>query len=300
MPNQESNNIRAVTALISAMLLWASSFVAMKVAVTGMHPLHAMALRMFVACMAIAPFALKARSQIRHYRRGDWLLLLLVALFEPCLYFLFESYALRLTYASQASMIAALLPIMILVGARFNLKEPISARTGFGLGLAVAGAAWLSASGSPSVGYAPNPLLGNFLEFLGMLSATFSTILVKRLTTRYSPHFLTSIQSVIGLLFFLPLSLLVAGTPAAADISGSAVLAVAYLGVFVSLGAYGLWNYSLSKLPAGRASAAINLIPVFSVLLAFMLMGERFNGRQFAAAGIVLLGLIITRSWRKT
>jgi drug/metabolite transporter (DMT)-like permease len=287
-------------ALVAAMVLWSSSFVAMKIAVMGMHPMQAMALRMVIACLALAPFALKARGQVRAYRRGDWLLLALVALFEPCLYFLFEAYALTYTYASQASMIASLLPVMILISARLNLKEPISARTGFGFGLAVAGAVWLSSAGSGEEGYAPNPLLGNFLEFLGMASATISTILVKRLTARYSPHFLTAIQSVGGLLFFVPLSLAMVGPPDTRAVSALAVPAVAYLGVFVSLGAYGLWNYALSRLPAGKASISINLIPVFSVILAFFIMGERFSTQQFAAAGVVLLGVLITRNWRKT
>lgn len=296
--NQDAGTFIPVVALLAAMLLWASSFVGMKIAVTGMHPLHAMALRMLTASVVLLPLAGRLRGQARGYRRGDWLLLLLVALFEPCLYFLFESFALRLTYASQASMIAAMLPVMILLGARWRLKEKVSARTAFGFGLALGGAMWLSAAGKADEAYAPNPVLGNFLEFLGMSAAAVATILIKRLTERYSPHFLTAMQSVAGLLFFAPLSLAVAGLPGRESVSAAALWAVLYLGVFVSLGAYGLWNYSLSKLPASRASAAINLIPVFSVIMAFAFIGERFTPQQYLAAGVVLVGVMITRRRR--
>jgi drug/metabolite transporter (DMT)-like permease len=272
----------------------------MKIAVTGMHPLHAMALRMLTASVVLLPLAGRMHGQVKKARPGDWLLLGLVALFEPCLYFLFESYALRLTYASQASMISAMLPVMILLGARWQLKEKVSARTAFGFGLALAGTMWLSATGESGGDYAPNPLLGNFLEFLGMSAAAVATILIKRLTERFSPHFLTAMQSVGGLIFFAPLSLAMAGLPTADTYTTASFWAVLYLGVFVSLGAYGLWNYSLSKLPASRASAAINLIPVFSVAMAFIIMGERFTGQQFVAAGVVLIGIMITRKPRRS
>jgi drug/metabolite transporter (DMT)-like permease len=297
--NQDNITFISVFALLTVMFLWASSFAGMKIAVTGMHPLHAMALRMFTASVVLLPLAGRMRGQIKKARLGDWLMLGLVALFEPCLYFLFESYALRLTYASQASMISAMLPVMILLGARWQLKERVSARTAFGFGLAMAGAMWLSATGSADSDYAPNPVLGNFLEFLGMSAAAVATILIKRLTERFSPHFLTAMQSVGGLIFFAPLSLATAGLPQAEIFTTASFWAVIYLGVFVSIGAYGLWNYSLSKLPASRASAAINLIPVFSVTMAFLILGERFTGQQFVAAGVVLAGILITRKPRR-
>jgi drug/metabolite transporter (DMT)-like permease len=102
------------------------------------------------------------------------------------------------------------------------------------------------------------------------------------------------------LVFFVPLSLLMAGTPDFSAIEPKAFFAVAYLGIAITLGAYGLWNLAVSRLPASKASAATNLIPVFSVLICFAFLGERFSPQQFAAAAVVLLGVLLTRSWRKS
>ncbi len=73
------------------------------------------------------------------------------------------------------------------------------------------------------------------------------------------------------------------------------MLAVIYLGAGITLGAYGLYNYALSQLPAGRVSVFINLIPVFTVMLGFMLLGERFTPTQFAASILILTGVIVSQ-----
>jgi drug/metabolite transporter (DMT)-like permease len=286
-------------ALVSSMALWATSFVAMKIAVTGMHPVLAMAIRMLVAVVAILPLAAWFRRGAAVYRPGDWRLLGLMILCEPCLFFLLESYALTLTSGSQASMIVSLLPVMVLACARWTLGESVSRRTAAGIGIAFVGAVWLSVSGSVESGHAPNPLLGNGLQFMAMVCAVGSTLAVKRLSVRYSPHFLTACQAMGGLVFFLPLALVVSGVPDRQSIGIQPILAVVYLGVFITLGAYGLWNFAVSRLPAGKASAATNLIPVLSVLFCFLVLGERFTLQQFLAAGTVLFGVVVARVWRQ-
>lgn len=282
--------------LFSSMLLWSSSFSATKIALMSMHPTTVMAARMLVAVLAILPFAANLLRMAKAYRPGDWKLLGLMVLFEPCLLFLIESYALTYTTGSQASMIVSLLPVMVLIAAHFTLKEPISGRTALGAGLAVAGAVWLSIAGRGPQEHAPNPLLGNFLEFLAMVATMLSTLLIKKLTMRYSPHFLTACQAVGGLVFALPISLVVAGPPDIANMEPKALWAVVYLGVAITIGAYGLWNVAISMFPAGKASVASNLIPVFSVLFCFLVLGERFNAQQFIASGAVLFGVVLTTS----
>ncbi|MFW6324838.1 MAG: DMT family transporter [Desulfovibrionales bacterium] len=289
---------RAGLALVASMLLWSTAFVGMKIAVTGMHPVLAMAGRMLVAVLAILPLAARFRRGAAVYAPGDWVLLGLMVLCEPCLFFLFESYALTFTSGSQASMVVALLPIMILVGARLTLNEPISGRTALGIVFGVAGTIWLTTAGPVLQENVPNPLLGNFLEFLAILCAVGSTLAVKKLTIRYSPHFLTACQAAGGLVFFLPLALFLAGPEELERVRSEAVFAVTYLGLAITLGAYGLWNYAVSRLPAGRASAATNLIPVFSVFFCFLFLEEGFTFQQFLASGVVLAGVFLTTAGR--
>ena len=62
--------------------------------------------------------------------------------------------------------------------------------------------------------------------------------------------------------------------------SDGSTLALIYLGTLVTVIAYGLYNFGVSRIPVSQASAYINLIPVFAVILGFTILGERFTNQQ--------------------
>ncbi|MDP3979182.1 MAG: DMT family transporter [Pseudomonas sp.] len=282
----------AVACLIVAMALWGSSFIALKWAFAELPALWVIFARMALGSLVFL-LAWRWRGRMQ-YRQGDWKYLLGLAACEPCLYFIFEALALQNTSASQAGMITALLPLLVAMGAFVFLRERISRTTLAGFLLALVGAVWLSLAGDADQ-HAPNPLLGNFYELLAMLCAMGYTLLLKHLSTRYSAFILTAMQAFIGSLFFLPLALLSAPMPV--SISPQGLAAVAYLGVVVTVGAYGLYNYGVSQLPASQASGYTNLIPLFTLVFAMLLLGERLNTMQLFAAELVFGGVALSQ-WR--
>lgn len=289
-PAAESNWL-PYAGLIAAMILWASSFIALKLAFRSYHPMVVIFGRMAVASLGFLIFAQRLRGQ--RFRKGDWKPILFMTLCEPCLYFIFEAAALQNTTASQAGMIAAMLPLMVAIAARLVLKERLSRKTYFGFIVAICGAVWLSAAGKPQAS-APNPVLGNFLEFIAMICATGYIITLKRLTSRYSPWLLTAFQAFVGSLFYFPL-LWLPSTALPTRWEPVGILAIVYLGIFVSFGAYGLYNLGVSRISVSRASAFVNLIPVFSVLFGWMILGERFSTPQYLAAGLIFAGIYFSQ-----
>ena len=273
------------------MVLWSSSFIALKLAFRSFDPMVVIFGRMAVASCCFLLFI--NRFGKIDYRRGDWKPLLFMTLCEPCLYFLFEAHALTNTSAAQAGMICALLPLMVAVGARIFLKEDISARTWSGFLLAISGAVWLSINGSATA-EAPNPALGNLLEFLAMVCATGYIITLKRLTARYSPILLTALQALVGSIFFMPMLFLPA-TVWPTRFDGLGIMAIIYLGAFVTMGAYGFYNFGISRIPASQASAFVNLIPVFTVILGWLILNERFTPLQYPAAALIFIGIFLSQ-----
>ncbi len=274
------------------MILWASSFVALKLAFRGYDPMVVIFGRMLVASICFLPLVPRFRAG-NVFRWRDLKVLLFMAFCEPCLYFIFEARALELTTASQAGMITALLPLMVAVCARFVLKEALTPGMLAGFALAIAGAGWLSVAGEATTD-APQPLLGNFLEFLAMVCATGYIISLKRLTSRYSPFFLTAIQAFVGAVFFLP-ALWLPSTTWPTHLAWEPTLAIVYLGAVITLGAYGLYNYGVSRIPASQASIFVNLIPVFTVILGWLILGERFNRSQYIASALVFIGIYVSQ-----
>jgi drug/metabolite transporter (DMT)-like permease len=275
-----------VAAIVVATLFWGGSFSAMRVGVQALGPWSVMWFRMIVAMFLLAPFAGKLWPS--EYRPGDWKLLLPMALFQPCLYFFFESNALRFTTSSQAGVIAASVPLMVALAAWLSLSEAISRGAIAGMGISIAGVAALTLLQGTGSG-AQHPLLGNSLEVLAMASAAVSMVLVKRLSTRYNPWTLTGLQTLAGAVFFLPgapglLRSLDAWTP-------QVLVSMLFLGTFVTLGAFGLYNWGMSRLTASRASVFINLVPVFAVVFGWTLLGEALNPLQCLAAAAVIVGV---------
>ena len=279
-------------ALIGAMFLWASSFIALKVAFRAYDPMVVIFGRMFVASICLLAMGFRFRRSL-NYQKGDYKLILFMAFCEPCLYFLFEAQAIVYTTAAQAGMITAILPILVMITASIVLHERTGLQGWIGAAVAVGGVCWLTLESSPSEN-APNPILGNFLEFLAMVCATGYMVTLRYLTVRYSPFFLTAIQALIGCVFYFPL-LFLPGTVLPTHFNLLSALAVFYLGAAITLGAYGLYNYGLKYVSASRSAVYVNLIPVISVVLAWLILGETFVRNQILAAAVIMFGVWLTQ-----
>ena len=276
--------------LAGAVLLWGMSFVATKTALNGgFSPMTVVWLRMVVAVAVLSPFW--SHLPKPDYRRGDIGWLVLVCLLQPGVYYLCENYAIGLTTSSQAGVISAIVPLLVAAGAWLFLREHISGRTIGGIGLSVAGVVALSLGASAATS-APNPIVGNTLEVIAMISAAGSMIAIKHLVRRYDPWVLTGIQSAAGAVFFLPGAL--ASNPATwLSVRSDAWIAIAYLGGFVSLAAFGLYAMALKRLPASQASIAINAVPLVALASGWVALHESLSllqgvGCLAIAAGVAL------------
>ncbi len=281
-----------ILSILGAVLLWGSSFSAMRVVLRDLDPYAAVSCRLIVALVCILPFL--GRLMPKNYQKGDYKILIPTVLLQPCLYFLFESNALKLTTSSQAGIITACVPVMVSFGAWLFLSETISYKTIIGLFLSIAGVILLTLFQS-SDGQALNPVFGNVLEIGAMICGACNMILIKQLSSRYNTWTLTAMQVMAGALFFLPgLKGVIHSDPSIWTFQLIALLL--FLGIFVSLIAFGLYNYGISKIPASKASIFINLVPVTAVFLGWIALNEVLNTKQWIAASIVIFGVFLSNN----
>jgi drug/metabolite transporter (DMT)-like permease len=275
--------------LAGAVVLWGTSFVATKAALTGFGPLVVVGMRMLLASAMMTVLWPRLPSPRR--RGGDWKALLVLAAMWPCVYFVLEGNALQLTTASQAGTISALVPLLVAVGARIFLTERLARQAIVGLIISMAGVFALSIGG-PAESAAPNPALGNALEVLAMVSYAVSTLTLKSLVGRYNSWLLTGLQCLAGAIAFLPALLL---TPIHAWQSAppEAWAGVLYLGLLVTLLPSGLYNVAVSRMPAGRAALAINAVPVVALISGWAIQGDSLSPLQGAACVAILGGVLL-------
>ncbi len=276
-------------ALLAAVVLWGTSFVAAKTALADLPPLALVGVRMLLASALMLPFWRRLPPPDR--RPGDRRLLLALVALYPVAYFALEANAIRLTTASQAGAVAAVAPLLVAVGAWLVLGERLGPRAIAGLALASGGVVVLSLGASSSA-EAPNPALGNLLELTAMATYAAATLVIRRLTRRYGPWLLTGLQITAGAVAFLPAVLLTpVGTYTAA--SPAAWAAVLYLGLAVTLPPIGLFNVAVSRMPAARAALAVNLVPVVAIATGWLLLGEALAPVQVLAAAAILGGVLL-------
>ncbi|MDC7235892.1 MAG: DMT family transporter, partial [Spirochaetales bacterium] len=246
--------------------------------------------RMILASMAILPFIRKLAPPSGW--KQDWKILLPMVLFQPCLYFLLESNALRFTTSSQAGVISSFVPLLVSLGAWIFLKEKLNSRGLVGLVLSVTGIIFLTLmNGGNEKG--ERIILGNLMEVGAMVAAAANMLIIKKLSDRYNPWTLTMMQCFAGALFFLPgLFVLMEQKPV---FEMTHILLLLYLGAPVSLGAFGLYNWGMSHTSASGASLFINLVPVVAVIMGWIMLGESLTAVQCMASAAVLTGVIISQ-----
>lgn len=278
-------------AILTAMSLWASTFVVLKLVFAVFDPMVVLFVRMLIACLCLGALVWWRGGVRWQYQRGDWKWLLAMGMIEPCLYFLFEANALRYTSASQAGMVTTAMPFLAALGAMVFLKEKLALHKWLGLTLSCLGIIWLTLSGQPDLS-APNPLLGNLLELLAMCCSAAFVLIIKRLSHRYSALFMTGMPALMGCLWF-GAGLMLPGVHWPQHWPLVPTLLIVYLGACVTLGAYGLHIWAVGKVPVVVATSFNNLIPVMTVLSAWAILGETLNSAQWLACLVVFAGVLL-------
>jgi drug/metabolite transporter (DMT)-like permease len=105
-----------------------------------------------------------------------------------------------------------------------------------------------------------------------------------------------AILIVFGTLFLAPLYIWEIQTGARIQFSLRALGSIAYVAIFPSILSYLFWNKAVSMVGANKAGIFIHLMPVFSVILAFLLLGERFEHYHWPGISLIFGGIVLTTS----
>ncbi len=216
-----------------------------------------------------------------------------MALFHPTLYFIFESIGMQYTSASSASLIIAAIPAMVALLAGFVLKEKLSRLEWIGVLLSVGGALLL-AGFDDNAAYADSSLLGNLLVVAAAITATIYLVMARHLAGRVTSLEMTAYQVIYGTLYLLPIFLIriQANEWAAIDISSIGALVFLIFGATVL--AFFFYNRALSKIDASKAAVFLNGVPIVSVTVSALLLGEQLGTIQLIGGGIVIAGVTMT------
>ena len=218
---------------------------------------------------------------------------LLLAFFEPFLYFMGESFGLKFVSSTVGAIIVATIPLFSpLAAARFH-GEKISLRTFLGILLSFLGVSIVVFDSKFNLTASP---LGIALEFLAVLSAIGYIVVLKKLAVKYNPTSIIAYQNLLGIIYFLPFWLIFEYRDfTAIPFNVAAFNGILKLSVFASCIAFIFYAHSVKRLGINSVNIFINIIPVFTAIFAWYILDEPLSLQKFAGIIVVIAGLLLAQ-----
>jgi drug/metabolite transporter (DMT)-like permease len=279
-------------ALILAMVCWAFSFIWVKVAYVVYAPLTTTLFRLIIAAIFMFLYA-QIGNKLMKIRREDFRTFLLLAFFEPFLYFLGESFGLKYISSTMGAIIVSTIPLFSPIAASHFHGETLSRRNLIGIVLSFFGVGIVVLDSSFNLIASP---LGIALEFLAVVSAIGYMVVLKGLTMKYNTPTIICYQNFIATFYFLPCWLFFEchdfiNTP----FDASAFIAIIKLALFASSMAFIFYTYSIKNIGINNANMFINLIPVLTAVFAWFILDDPLTLRKFTGILVVISGLFIAQ-----
>lgn len=225
--------------------------------------------------------------------RKDYKLFFISALFNPFFYFLGENYGVKFTSPTISAVLIATIPLFASIVAYFKLKEKISWLNIVGICISFAGILIMLFNKNLELEASPK---GIFALLIAVFSAVSYVIYLKILSGRYSPFFIIAVQNLIGLVYFLPIFFIFdfyqfINVKPDLTVIGS-LLALA---VLCSSFAFVAFTIATREIGVSKSNVFANLIPVFTGVFSFLVIGEELNLQKVLGIVIVVAGLFFSQ-----
>lgn len=274
------------------MVFWSFSFIWTRIAILTFPPMTLITFRLLIASLLLF-LVTKATGKFQKLRRKDLKLFLLLAFFEPFLYYVGETYGLTMVASTLASVIVSTIPLFAPVFAFIILRERISWANVFGIMMSLLGVFFVIYQ--PGAGFNANPW-GVALLFMAVFSAICYATTLRKISTYYSTLNVIFYQSSLGLIFFIPTFLLTDFVKIPhLKLTADGLVALLMLSVFASVIAFVLFAGAVRQVGVTRTNVFVNLIPVFTALFSWIFLGDVITLGNWIGISIVVVGLFISQ-----
>ena len=288
-------SVKLYTAIVLSMVFWSFSFIWTRVAIHSFQPMTLITLRLILASLLLF-VVLKSTGKFQKLRREDVKWFLSLAFFEPFIYYVGETYGLTMVESTLAAVIVSTIPLFAPVVAFIVLRERISWSNIVGIVVSLIGVFFVIYE--PTGGLKANTQ-GVALLFLAVFAAICYATVLRKVPDHYNNMSVIFYQSLLGLLFFIP-TFFVTDYPTihTLKVSGESLIALCMLSVFASVIAFVLFAGAVRKVGVTRTNVFVNLIPVFTAILSWVILDEILTLSKWIGIVIVVVGLFVSQ-WGK-
>ena len=289
---------KAVIYILSAVaiILWGMSYIwSDRLISLGIPIFFFVPLRILLAGVLLFVFNFLT-GQIKWIARKDIWKFALLAMFEPLVYFLCETYGIKETGSPTISaMIIASVPIFSVVAGFVFFRERISLLNCFGVVVTLVGI-FLVLRSQMDCGTPENFALGIFLLMMAVLSEVGHASLTKCLAGDYRPQVIVMYQFLIGSVYMLPF-FLTKGLESfdSSYYSWEVLRPILCLALLCSSLAFSLWAMTIKRLGVAKSSVFLAMMCVATALVAEIIGREHLCLVQWIGIAVAVLGIVLSQ-----
>ena len=294
-PKVQPSKILIYIASTFAITLWGMSYIWTDQLIAQNIPIfYFVFVRILMAGVVLFLFN-TAYARIKRIQRQDLPKFLLLAFFEPFIYFICETYGLKLTGSPTLSaMVIATIPIFSIGAGIIFFREKINLVNIGGILLTLVGLVMV-AMAHGTLG--ENFIWGVVLLLLAVISEVGHASITKSLSGNYSSQIIVMYQFLIGAVYLFPLFLWkgLDGFDMEIYFDGDVWYPIICLAILCSSLAFSLWVSTIKNLGVAKSSIFSALIPVAAAIIAWILGHEMLNQRQWIGIAISTVGVVLSQ-----
>jgi drug/metabolite transporter (DMT)-like permease len=284
-------------ALIAVQVLFATWPIAGKIALRTMPSVALVGFRIAGASLMLSLLA-RISGRLERIKIADWPVLMVSIILGVVVNQLLSTRGLSLTTAINSTLLATTIPVFTLLVGVILGTDRATLRRLMGIALAASGVLYLIGPGRAQFSSATRT--GDMLILSNSLCYGAYIAVSKDLVKRYNALTVITWCFLVGSVITVPAGAISLTHVSLSSISWSVWLAILYIIVLPTAGAYYLNAWALARVPPSTVAVYVYLQPLIGFALAPMILGESLSSRTVIASLLIFAGvLVVTRRKQK-
>jgi drug/metabolite transporter (DMT)-like permease len=276
--------------LALASLCWSGNHIVGRAVADTVPPFGLSTARWILPALGLLPFAWPHLRRDWPELRAHWKLMVFFAILGGAMFSALQYVALRYTTAVNVSVLNSLIPVYILAASAILFRDPLAPRQVLGITTSLIGVFVIIAQGSLQT---ISTLSFNWGDLLVVFNMAIWAIYSACLRLRPRIHWLsfTFAIAAVSSVATLPFYVLEHASGFPLQPTLTTALAILYVAAFPSVVALASWNKGVELVGATRAGPFLHFVPLFSTILAILLLGEELRGFHLIGFVFILAGV---------
>lgn len=281
-------------AVVMAMVFWSLSFIWYKEVFVYYKPITLVVGRLTISTVFLYLTVGLLMRKLNRVRIKDFKYFMLLAFFEPFLYFMGESFGMTMVSSTLAAVIISTIPLFSPLGEFYIYRNRVTLMNFIGILVSIVGVTMVIFH--QGFGRLEANPIGIALMFIAVFAALGYSLTLRKLTASYNVFTIITYQNSIAVIYFLPLFFIFEFKHfIGVGVSAQSVMPLVKLGIFASTFAFLLFTYSVKHLGVTKANSFANAIPVLTAVFAYFLLGETLSVVKITGIAIVVFGLFLSQ-----